>query len=71
MRKLLSSNLKVSGYAVHAAADGTDTLMLIEEHIFDLLLLDINMPGPDGLQVLQAVRRGLGAPSLDPVKPRT
>jgi two-component system KDP operon response regulator KdpE len=64
MRKLLSSNLKASGYAVHTAADGTEALKVVDEHTFDLLLLDINMPGPNGVQVLQAVRRGLELPVL-------
>src|SRR6266581_2530705 len=64
MRKLLSSNLKASGYAVRAAADGTEALKLIEEHPFDLLLLDINMAGPNGLQVLEAVRRTEELPVL-------
>ncbi len=57
MRKLLCSNLKASGYAVRLAVDGTEALKLIEEHPFDLLLLDINMAGPNGLQVLEAVRQ--------------
>jgi two-component system, OmpR family, KDP operon response regulator KdpE len=64
MRKLLSSNLKASGYAVHSAADGTEALKLIEEHPFDLMVLDINMPGPNGLQVLQALRREAEMPVL-------
>ncbi len=64
MRKLLSSNLKASGYAVRSAADGLEALQLIEEHPFDLLLLDVNMPGPNGLQVLEAVRRGTEVPIL-------
>ncbi len=64
MRKLLSSNLKASGYAVRTAADGTEAMKLIEEHAFDLLLLDINMPGPDGVQVLGAVRHRMELPVL-------
>jgi len=64
MRKLLSSNLRASGYAVRSAADGTEALKLIEEHPFDLLLLDINIPGPNGLQVLEAVRRDAEMPVL-------
>ena len=64
MRKLLSSNLRASGYAVRDAADGTEAMKLIEEHTFALLLLDINMPGPSGVQVLRAVRRGMELPVL-------
>ena len=64
MRKLLSSNLKASGYAVSTAADGTEAIKLMEEHPFDLLLLDLNLPGPNGLQVLQAVRRAAEVPVL-------
>jgi len=64
MRKLLSSNLKASGYAVREAADGSEALKLIDEHPFDLLLLDVNMPGPNGLQVLQALRRSADMPVL-------
>ncbi len=64
IRKLLSSNLQASGYAVRDAADGTEAIKLFEEHTFDLLLLDINMPGPNGVQVLQAVRRGMVLPVL-------
>jgi two-component system, OmpR family, KDP operon response regulator KdpE len=64
MRKVLSSNLRANGYAVRSAADGTEALKLIEEHAFDLLLLDINIPGPNGLQVLEAVRRGAETPVL-------
>ena len=64
MRKLLSSNLKATGYTVRTAADGTEAMKLIEENTFDLLLLDITMPGPSGVQVLQAVRRGAELPVL-------
>jgi len=64
MRKLLSSNLKASGYAVREATDGSEALKLIDEHPFDLLLLDVNMPGPNGLQVLQALRRSADMPVL-------
>jgi two-component system KDP operon response regulator KdpE len=64
MRKLLSSNLRANGYAVHAAADGSEALSLIEQHPFDLLLLDVNIPGPNGLQVLEAVRRHAETPVL-------
>jgi two-component system, OmpR family, KDP operon response regulator KdpE len=64
MRRLVSSNLRASGYAVRSAADGAEALKLLEEHAFDLLLLDINMPGPNGFQVLEAARRSTGVPVM-------
>jgi CheY-like chemotaxis protein len=42
--KLLASNLKASGYTLRQAADGSEALKLIQEHTFDLLLLEISMP---------------------------
>jgi two-component system, OmpR family, KDP operon response regulator KdpE len=64
MRKLLASNLKASGYIVQSAGDGSEGLKLIDEHPFDLLLLDINLPGPNGLQVLETLRGGANIPVL-------
>jgi two-component system KDP operon response regulator KdpE len=64
MRKLLSSNLKASGFGVRSAADGLEALQLIEEHQFDLLVLDVNIPGPSGLQVLESVRRDAEVPIM-------
>jgi two-component system KDP operon response regulator KdpE len=57
MRKYISSNLKVRGYDVIVAADGIEALKVAAEHPLDLVLLDIGMPGPDGTQVLTALRR--------------
>jgi len=64
MRKYISSNLKVRGYDVIAAADGTEALKLAREHPLDLVLLDILMPGPDGTQVLVALRRERPVPVI-------
>jgi two-component system KDP operon response regulator KdpE len=64
MRKYISSNLKVRGYDVLAAADGIEALKLAGEHPLDLILLDIGMPGPDGTQVLAALRRETHVPVI-------
>jgi two-component system, OmpR family, KDP operon response regulator KdpE len=64
MRKLLAGNLRASGYAVLAAVDGIEAMRAIEEHNLDLVLLDINIPEPNGLQVLGAVRRTAEIPIL-------
>ena len=39
-------------------------MKLIAKHRFDLLLLDINMPGPNGLHTLEALRRDTEMPVL-------
>lgn len=62
MRKYISANLKARGYSVLTAEDGTEALKLIDEHPIDLLILDIMMPGPDGLEVLRHVRRDMDVP---------
>jgi two-component system KDP operon response regulator KdpE len=64
MRKFVTHNLKAGGYDVHTAADGTEALKLLVEHPLDLLLLDIGLAGPDGLAVLEAVRRDMQVPVL-------
>ena len=56
MRKLLSINLEACGHSVTAACDGAEALALIDQQSFDLILLDISMPGRNGLQILEAVR---------------
>ena len=61
-RKYVSVNLKARGYEVLTAGDGTEALKLVAEHPIDLLILDIGMPGPDGLEVLAAVRRDMDVP---------
>jgi two-component system, OmpR family, KDP operon response regulator KdpE len=64
MRKLLALNLAARGYTVLEAADGSEALQRLAEHTVDLLLLDISLPGPNGLQVLEAVRRDQHVPVL-------
>lgn len=60
-RLMLSSILEGGGHAVAAAADGAEALRLADEQRFDLVLLDIWMPGMNGLEVLERLR-ALAAP---------
>ena len=39
------------------AGSGSEALGRLETHVFDILLLDVMMPPPDGLEVLRAARR--------------
>lgn len=56
-RDMLSRRLARKGFEVTVAEDGAEALEAIERETFDLVLLDIMMPGIDGLQVLERVRR--------------
>jgi DNA-binding response OmpR family regulator len=65
IRELLVMNLRGAGYEVVAVADGTAALASQSEHPSDLLVLDLMMPGLDGLEVCKALRaRGRSTPIL-------
>ena len=56
-RRLLSELLSSWGQLVLLAEDGWQALQFMERQTFDLLLLDIRMPGIDGFEVARRVRR--------------
>lgn len=56
-RDMLSRRLKRQGYRVAAAEDGYQALEMIAAQQFDLVLLDIIMPGINGLEVLCDLRK--------------
>jgi DNA-binding response OmpR family regulator len=52
----LSLNLRLAGHATTIARDGDEALTAIEAHDYDLVLLDLNLPRRNGLEVLAATR---------------
>lgn len=60
----LCKGLGESGYRVEVARDGVDAQHLIEEEAFDLIILDVMLPGLDGWQLLQLIRRRSLVPVL-------
>ncbi len=56
-RDLLCRRLERSGFEVASARDGIDGLRRIDTEDFDLVMLDVMMPGMNGLEVLERVRR--------------
>jgi DNA-binding response OmpR family regulator len=61
IRDLIVLNLRHAGYAVTPVADGQAALERQNEHGSDLLILDLMMPGLDGLEVCKALRAKGGA----------
>jgi two-component system response regulator MprA len=65
IRRMLGRTLEAEGYAVEAAGDGGAALASVERSVPDLLVLDVAMPGLDGLAVCRRLRaKGLGVPVL-------
>jgi len=56
-RRPLAALLKHEGYEIVEARDGLEGLQRLSEKKIDLVLLDMLMPGVDGITMLQAVRR--------------
>lgn len=56
VRKVTSRLLERHGMSVLTAKDGVDAMLLLEEHMPDVMLLDIEMPRMDGFEVATQVR---------------
>jgi diguanylate cyclase (GGDEF)-like protein len=54
---LLALNLEAAGYECHQAARGDDALQVALEHRPDLVLLDLMLPGVDGVEVCRQLRK--------------
>ena len=58
IRRVLKMTLAAQGYEVRDAKSGEEALALVRESTFDLVLLDLNMPGMGGLETCKALRAG-------------
>jgi two-component system response regulator MprA len=61
---LVKRGLAYEGYTVETAADGNEALAKAREHEPDLVILDIMMPGVDGVEVARRLRRGSDVPII-------
>jgi two-component system response regulator MprA len=65
IRRMLQRTLTAEGYEVEAAADGGAALAAVERSVPDAIVLDVTMPGMDGLAVTKRLRaKGLRVPIL-------
>ena len=60
----LQKGLRESGYVVEVATNGFDGRYMIEEFDFDLVILDVMLPGVDGWQLLPIIRSKGPAPVM-------
>jgi two-component system, OmpR family, phosphate regulon response regulator PhoB len=56
VREVVARYLQLDGFRVHEAADGTAASRWLAEHRPDLVVLDIMLPGTDGLSILRQLR---------------
>jgi two-component system KDP operon response regulator KdpE len=56
LRKALRTSLTASGFAVEEARNGEEALGAVRQRPFDLVLLDINMPGAGGIDACRKIR---------------
>ncbi len=64
LRRSLAFTLEQAGYRVSTAASAEDALALVELDTPDLILLDIGLPGMDGLEAIRRLQARLDAPVI-------
>ncbi len=60
MRKVIERTFNICGYestSIFEASNGKEGLEILEQHAIDLLIVDINMPIMDGVQMLKEVKK--------------
>ncbi|WP_455205882.1 response regulator [Kaarinaea lacus] len=62
IRELLSEFLSKHGYRVSSAADGQQMQVLLQQHDIDLVVLDLMLPGEDGLSLCRKLRTTTNIP---------
>ncbi|HUI68436.1 MAG TPA: sigma-54 dependent transcriptional regulator [Nitrospirota bacterium] len=63
-RRLLKKELTRKGYAVEVAPDGSEALRLLHDKSFDVILLDVVMPGIDGISLMKKLKDDSGTPAI-------
>ena len=64
IRQSLTSILREEGYRVEAVATGEDCLAAMKRQPFDLVLLDVWLPGIDGLETLRRLKEHTNGPAV-------
>jgi CheY-like chemotaxis protein len=66
-RQLIQEILRSAGHHPKACCSGAEAIEQLDHHAYDLVLMDINMPGLSGVETLRRIRAGRGPASSIPV----
>lgn len=64
IRRFLRASLSANGYAIYESATGGEGLMLASSHLPDVIILDLGLPGMDGLEVTRRLREWATMPII-------
>ena len=56
LHEALKLNLELEGYEITSAFDGAQAMQKIEEEYFDLIIMDVMLPGVDGISITENIR---------------
>jgi DNA-binding NtrC family response regulator len=63
-RRLLKKELTRKGYSVEVAPDGSEALRHLHDKSFEVILLDVVMPGIDGISLMKKLKEDSGTPAI-------
>ena len=63
-RRLLKKELTRKGYRVETAPDGGEAQQLLRDQVFDVILLDVVMPGVDGISLMKKLKEDPSSPPI-------
>ena len=65
VRRMLDRSLRAAGFRVETAVDGSAALVAVERSVPEVIVLDVGLPGIDGLAVCRRLRsKGVGVPII-------
>lgn len=64
VRRVMRATLTAEGYTISEARNGEEALQSFRSQAPDIILLDVNMPGMDGLETCRQIRRNSGVPII-------
>jgi DNA-binding response OmpR family regulator len=64
IRDVIKEYTVLEGYVIDEASDGVEALTLFKQHNYDLIILDVMMPGTDGWTVCKEIRKTSQVPII-------